>query len=46
MKHGILSRHDRRPLLMCICIEIIDNWPDPNHIYVGIQAAIEEVAKH
>jgi hypothetical protein len=44
LKHGVLRRHDRRPLPMCVRLEILDSWPDPNGSYVGFQAAIKHAA--
>jgi len=37
LRHGVLWCFDRRPLPVCICGEIMDSWPDPNHQYVGFQ---------
>jgi hypothetical protein len=45
LKHGVLRRHDHRPLPMCVRSEIQDSWPDPNGTYVGFQAAIKHAAK-
>jgi hypothetical protein len=45
LKHGVLRRHDRRPLPMCVRSEIQDSWPDPNGTYVGFQAAIKHAAE-
>ena len=44
LKHGVLRRYDRRPLPICVRGEIMDNWPDPNHSYVGFQSAIKEAS--
>jgi hypothetical protein len=44
LKHGVLRRHDRRPLPMCVQSEILDSWPDPNGSYFGFQAAIKHAA--
>jgi hypothetical protein len=44
LKHGVLRRYDRRPLPICVRCEILDNWPDPNHSYVGFQSAIKEAS--
>jgi hypothetical protein len=44
LRHGVLRKFDRRPLPICVRGEIMDNWPDPNHTYVGFQAALREVA--
>jgi hypothetical protein len=40
MRHGVLHHFDRQPLPVCVCGEILDEWPDANHIYVGFQMAI------
>jgi len=45
LRHGVLRRHDRRPLPVCVRGEIMDNWPDANHKYVGFQAALKEAAQ-
>jgi len=42
MRHGVLRRFDRRPLPVCVRGEIVDKWPDPNHEYVGFQAALRD----
>jgi hypothetical protein len=44
LRHGVLRKFDRRPLPICVRGEIMDNWPDPNHNYVGFQAALRDVA--
>jgi hypothetical protein len=43
LRHGVLRRFDWRPLPMCIRGEIMDSWPDPNHVYVGYQVALHDV---
>jgi hypothetical protein len=43
LRHGVLRRFDRRPLPVCVRGEIMDSWPDPNHVYVGFQAALRDV---
>jgi hypothetical protein len=35
LRHGVLRKHDRHPLLVCVRTEIMENWPDPNRNYVG-----------
>ena len=42
LRHGVLRRNDRRPLPVCVRGEIMDEWPDPNHEYVGFQAALRD----
>jgi len=42
MRHGILHWFDQRQLPVCVCGEILDSWPDPNHIYIGFQLAVKE----
>jgi len=44
MRHGVLRKYDRRPLPVCVRGEIMDNWPDPNHVYVGFHAALNNVS--
>jgi hypothetical protein len=44
MRHGVLRKYDRSPLPVCVRGEIIDNWPDPNHVYVGFHAALNNVS--
>ncbi len=44
MRHGVLWKYDRRPLPVCVHGEIMDNWPDPNHVYVGFHAALNNVS--
>ena len=34
LRHGVLRKHDRRPLPVCVRTEIMENWPDPNRSYV------------
>jgi len=46
LRHGVLQKINRRPLPICVRGEIMDNWPDPNHTYVGFQAALRDVAKN
>jgi hypothetical protein len=45
LRHGVLRKFDRRPLLICVRGEIMDNWPDPNHSYVGFQDSLRDVSK-
>jgi len=45
LKHGVLHHFDLRPLPICICSEILDSWPIPNHEYVGFQQAIKDAAE-
>jgi hypothetical protein len=45
LKHGVLHKHDCRPLPICVRSEIIDCWPDPNGNYVGFLAAIKHAAQ-
>ena len=45
LRHGVLRRHDRRPLPVCVRTEIMENWPDPNRNYVGFQAALKDAAQ-
>ncbi len=45
LKHGVLHKHDRRPLPICVWSEIIDSWPDPNGNYAGFLAAIKHAAQ-
>jgi hypothetical protein len=40
----VLRKFDLRPLPICVRGEIMDNWLDPNHTYVGFQAALRDVA--
>jgi hypothetical protein len=40
MRHGVLHRFDRRPLPVCIRGEIMDAWPEADHVYVGFQMAL------
>jgi hypothetical protein len=40
-----MHRFDRRQLPVCVCGEIMDSWPDPNHEYVGFQHAMRDAAK-
>jgi len=44
MRHGVLRKYDQRPLPVCVSGEIMDNWPDPNHVYVGFCAALNNVS--
>jgi hypothetical protein len=44
LRFGGLCKHDRRPLPVCVCGEIMDSYPDPNHQYVGFHAALNDVA--
>jgi hypothetical protein len=46
LRHGILRRYDRRPLPVCVRGEIMDSWPDPDHVYVGFQSAVRDVGDH
>jgi hypothetical protein len=43
MCHGISL--DRRQLPVCVRGEIMDSWPDPNHVYTGFQQAMKDVAE-
>jgi hypothetical protein len=45
LRHGVLRKHDRRPLPVCVRTEIMENWPDPNRNYVGFQAALKDAAQ-
>ncbi len=45
LRHGVLHRFDYRPLPMCVRSETTDNWPDPNHNYIGFQSAINQAAE-
>ncbi|MFO0446623.1 MAG: hypothetical protein ACK51L_03045 [bacterium] len=45
LRHGVLRKHDRRPLPFCVRSEIMDCWPDPNGQYVGFQAAIKHASE-
>jgi hypothetical protein len=45
LRHGVLCKHDQRPLPFCVRKEIMDCWPDPNGAYVGFQAAIKHAAE-
>jgi len=44
LRHGILCKFDRRPLPICVRGEIMDNWPEPDHVYVGFHSALQDVA--
>jgi hypothetical protein len=44
LRHGILCHFDHQPLPVCMRGEIMDEWPDPNHVYVWFQAAIRDAA--
>ena len=44
LRHGVLHCFDRRPLPVCVQGEIMDEWLDPNHEYVGLQAAMRDAA--
>jgi hypothetical protein len=44
LKHGVLCNYDQKPLSIWVHGEIMDNWPDPNHSYVGFQSAIKEAS--
>jgi hypothetical protein len=46
MRHGVLQRFDRRPFSVCVRGEIMDAWPEANHVYVGFQQAINDVANY
>ena len=46
LRFGVLHKHDRRPLPVCVCGEIMDSYPDPNHQYVGFRDALNDVAVH
>ncbi len=37
-------RYDWQPLPMCVHSEIMDNWHDPNHNYVGSQVAFKHAS--
>jgi hypothetical protein len=43
---GILCRYDHRPLPVCVRCEIMDSWPDPDHVYVRFQSAVRDVVDH
>jgi hypothetical protein len=43
---GILCCYDHRPLPVCVCCDIMDSWPDPDHVYVGFQSAVRDVVDH
>jgi hypothetical protein len=45
LRYGVLRKFDRRPLPICVRGEIMDNWPDPNHSYVGFQDALRDVSE-
>jgi hypothetical protein len=40
LRYGVLHKFDLRPLPVCVRGKIMDNWPEPNHVYVGFQAAL------
>jgi hypothetical protein len=44
LRFGVLCKHDRRPLPVCVHGEIMDSYPDPNRQYVGFRAALNNVA--
>jgi hypothetical protein len=46
LRHGILRCYDRQPLPVCVHGEIMDSWPDPDHVYVGFQSAVRDVVDH
>jgi hypothetical protein len=46
MRHGVLQHFDRRPFSVCVRGEIMDAWPEANHVYVGFQQAINDVANY
>jgi hypothetical protein len=46
LRFGALRKFDRRPLPICVRGEIMDNWPDPNHTYVGFQDALRDVSEN
>jgi hypothetical protein len=46
LRHGVLRCFDRRPLPVCVRGEILDSWPDPDHVYVGFQLAVRDAADH
>jgi hypothetical protein len=46
LRYGVLCKFDRRPLPICVRGEIMDNWPDPNHSYVGFQDALRDVSEN
>jgi len=45
LRYGVLYCFDYRPLPVCICGEILDSWPDPNHEYVGFKQAMRDAAE-
>jgi hypothetical protein len=45
MRHGVLRRYDRRPLPVCVRGEIMDAWPEANHVYVGFQMAMKDTVE-
>ena len=46
LRYGVLRRFDRRPLPVCVRGEIMDSWPDPNHVYTGFQLAMKDAAEN
>ena len=31
-RHGVFRRYDQRPLPVCVCGEIMDAWPEADHV--------------
>jgi hypothetical protein len=44
MRHGVLRRFDHRPLPVCVHGEVMDAWPEANHVYVSFQLAMKDAA--
>ncbi len=42
MRHGVLCCFDQPPLPACVHGEIMDSWPDPDHVYVGFQLYVRD----
>jgi hypothetical protein len=44
LRHGVLHKFDCRPLPIFVRGQIMDNWPEPDHVYVGFHSALQDVA--
>jgi hypothetical protein len=44
MRHGVLCHYNQCPLPVCVRGELMDAWPEADHVYVSLQQAMKDAA--
>ncbi len=46
LRYSVLHCLDQQTLTVCVCGEIMDSWPDLDHVFVGFQLAVRDAVDH